>query len=81
MVLWSIVLIFLGIAAFLDSFYNYGEIFRRVNSTLFLLVSLGLLVRVSQLRKEAKKAELQKKNEQEEKEKVEFQSKEKVAVR
>ena len=33
--------------AFLDTLYNYGEIFRRVNSVVFMLVSLGLLVRTS----------------------------------
>jgi hypothetical protein len=37
----------LGIAAFLDSIFNYGDIFRRVNSVLFMLVSLGLLVRTT----------------------------------
>jgi hypothetical protein len=37
----------LGIAAFLDSIYNYGEIFRRVNSIMFMLVALGLIVRTS----------------------------------
>jgi len=47
MLIWCSVLLFLGIAAFLDSIFTFGEIFRRVNSVLFMLVSLGLLVRVS----------------------------------
>lgn len=47
MLIWCAVLFFLGVAAFLDSLFAFGEIFRRVNSVLFMLVSLGLLVRVS----------------------------------
>jgi hypothetical protein len=47
MLIWSIVLLMLGIAAFLDSLFTFGEIFRTVNSILFMLVSLGLLVRTS----------------------------------
>lgn len=47
MLTWCAVLFFLGVAAFLDSLFTFGEIFRRVNSVLFMLVSLGLLVRVS----------------------------------
>jgi phage-related holin len=44
---WCTILFLLGITAFLDSLFNYGEIFRRVNSVLFMLVSLGLLVRTT----------------------------------
>jgi len=47
MLTWCAILFCLGIVAFLDSLFNYGEIFRRVNSVLFLLTSLGLLVRTS----------------------------------
>jgi hypothetical protein len=47
MLVWSGILFLLGITAFLDSLFNYGEIFRRVNSVLFMLVSLGLLVRTT----------------------------------
>ncbi len=47
MLVWSAILFTLGITAFLDSLYNYGEIFRQVNSVLFLLVSLGLLIRTT----------------------------------
>ena len=47
MLIWCSVLLFLGIAAFLDSIFTLGEIFRTVNSVLFMLISLGLLVRTS----------------------------------
>lgn len=47
MLTWCGVLFALGMAAFLDSIYNYGNIFRQINSMLFLLVSLGLLVRTA----------------------------------
>jgi hypothetical protein len=47
MLTWCAILFFLGVAAFLDSLFTFGEIFRKVNSVLFMLVSLGLLVRVS----------------------------------
>lgn len=47
MMVWSALLFGLGVIAFMDSLFNYGEIFRRINSVLFLLVSLGLLVRTS----------------------------------
>ena len=45
MLIWSIVLFALGILAFLDSQFNYGYLFRTANSTVFMLVSLGILVR------------------------------------
>ncbi len=47
MLTWCAVLFVLGVAAFLDTLYNYGNIFRQVNSVLFMLVSLGLLVRTT----------------------------------
>lgn len=47
MLSWCAILFCLGILAFLDSLFNYGEIFRRINSVLFMLVSLGLLIRTS----------------------------------
>jgi len=31
----------------MDTIFNYGDIFRKVNSVVFMLVSLGLLVRTS----------------------------------
>ena len=55
MLVWSSVLLLLGIAAFLDSLFAFGEIFRTVNSILFMLVSLGLLVRTSAKIKSAKR--------------------------
>jgi cell division protein FtsB len=54
MLLWCAILFALGIAAFLDSLFNYGEIFRKVNSVLFLLISLGILVRTTTKMKAAK---------------------------
>lgn len=47
MFVWCSVLFVLGIIAFLDSIFNMGEIFRRVNSVLFLLISLALLIRTT----------------------------------
>jgi cytochrome c oxidase subunit IV len=47
MLAWCTILFFLGVAAFLDSIFNYGDIFRRVSSVIFMLISLGLLVRIS----------------------------------
>jgi predicted membrane-bound mannosyltransferase len=47
MLIWCGVLFAMGVMAFLDSLFNYGEIFRQVNSVLFMLVSLGLLVRTT----------------------------------
>jgi len=44
----------LGIAAFLDSIFNYGEIFRQINSVLFMLISLALLIRTTTKMKERK---------------------------
>jgi len=47
MLAWCAILFMLGFTAFLDSMFNYGEIFRQVNSVLFMLVSLGLLIRTT----------------------------------
>lgn len=44
---WCAMLFSLGVLAFLDSLFNYGEIFRQINSVLFMLTSLGLLVRTT----------------------------------
>jgi hypothetical protein len=52
MFLWCGVLFCLGIAAFVDSVFNMGEIFRTVNSVLFMLLSLALLVRTTSKKKE-----------------------------
>ncbi len=47
MLIWCCVLLLLGIAAFLDSIFTFGDIFHRINSVMFMLVSLGLLIRTS----------------------------------
>jgi len=54
MFVWCAVLFCLGIAAFVDSVLNMGEIFRTVNSVLFMLLSLALLVRTTTKKKERK---------------------------
>ncbi len=54
MFLWCGVLFGLGILAFLDSIFNMGDIFRKVNSVLFMLVSMALLVRTTTKMKEKK---------------------------
>lgn len=51
MLLWVIVIFGLGVAAFVDSIFNFGDIFRQVNSVMFLLVSMGLLVRTTTLKR------------------------------
>ena len=56
MLAWCAILFVLGILAFMDTIFNYGDIFRRVNSVVFMLVSLGLLVRTS-IKMRAKKTE------------------------
>lgn len=47
MLVWCIILFVMGILAFMDTMFSYGELFRRINSVVFLLISLGLLVRIS----------------------------------
>jgi len=47
MLIWCSILLFLGVTAFLDNIFTQNEIFRTINSVLFMLVSLGLLVRTS----------------------------------
>jgi hypothetical protein len=61
MLIWCTVLLLLGITAFLDSIFTFGEIFRKVNSVLFMLVSLGLLVRTSTKIRLAKREGMEKK--------------------
>jgi hypothetical protein len=57
MLAWCTILFVLGVLAFLDSLFSYGEIFRRANSLLFMCVSLGLLARTySKVRTEKKRA-------------------------
>lgn len=52
---WCIILFLLGIAAFMDTIFNYGNIFRQINSAMFMLISLGLMVRTTIKIKEGKK--------------------------
>ena len=47
MLVWCTLLFILGVSAFLDSLFSMGDIFRRVNSVLFMLVSLGLFFRTT----------------------------------
>jgi cytochrome c oxidase subunit IV len=54
MLVWCSFLFFLGVLAFLDSIFNYGEIFRQGNAFLFMLLSLGLLIRIFVRRKKHK---------------------------
>jgi hypothetical protein len=56
MLTWCAVLFVLGILAFLDAIVNppYGDIFRKVNSILFMLISLGMLIRLRKERSQHK---------------------------
>ena len=54
MLFWCAFLFVLGVAAFMDTLFNYGEIFRKINSVLFLLISLGLLIRTTSKMKAGK---------------------------
>ena len=47
MLIWCAVLFVLGVLAFADSVLNMGEIFRQINSILFMLISLALLIRTT----------------------------------
>lgn len=47
MFVWCTIMFLLGIAAFMDSIFNYGLIFRQINSVLFMLISLALLIRTT----------------------------------
>jgi hypothetical protein len=80
MLMWCSVLLFLGIAAFLDSIFTFGEIFRRINSVLFMLVSLGLLVRTSTKIRLAQRESYQNKIQQLEDRIAELTKKEKAGV-
>ena len=62
MLSWCIILFGLGVLAFLDTIFNYGEIFRRINSVVFMLISLGLLVRLSMMARTGEKEKLQNRN-------------------
>ncbi len=59
MFIWCSILFFLGVLAFIDAIFNMGEIFRRANSVLFLLISLALLIRTTTKMKTQKNETLQ----------------------
>lgn len=80
MLTWCGLLFTLGIAAFLDSIFNYGNIFRQINSVLFMLTSLGLLVRTTTKMKTKTIEGYQKRIEQLEQEVREFKGEKKVRV-
>ncbi len=80
MLTWCGLLFTLGIAAFLDSIFNYGNIFRQINSVLFMLTSLGLLVRTTTKMKTRTIENYQKRIEQLEQEVREFKGEKKVKV-
>lgn len=62
MFIWSLVLFGLGILAVLDSQFNYGYVFRSANSVVFMLLSLGILIRTKILEKMGYKENLLRKN-------------------
>lgn len=62
MFIWGMVLFGLGILAVLDSQFNYGYIFRSANSIIFMLLSLGVLIRTKMLEKIGYKEGLLRKN-------------------
>jgi len=71
MLTWCAVLFVLGVLAFLDALVNppYGDIFRKVNSLLFMLISLGMLIRLRKERSQRKvKSSVQKTQEVEKRE-------------
>lgn len=80
MLTWCGLLFTLGIAAFLDTIYNYGNIFRQINSVLFMLTSLGLLVRTTTKMKLRTMENSQRRIEQLEGELREFKGEKKVKV-
>jgi hypothetical protein len=61
MFVWCAVLFGLGILAFADSIFNMGDIFRTINSVVFMLLSLGLLVRTTTKAKEKRVEKLEEK--------------------
>ncbi len=60
MFMWCGVLFVLGLMAFVDSIFNMGEIFRKVNSVMFMLISLALLIRTTTKIKASKRENYEK---------------------
>jgi hypothetical protein len=58
MFVWGLVLFGLGVLAFLDACFNYGQLFRTANSFMFMLVSLGVLIRTRVMKKMGYKEQL-----------------------
>jgi hypothetical protein len=56
MVTWCAILFILGVLAFLDVLFTppYGDIFIKVDSLLFMLISLGMLIRLRKERSQRK---------------------------
>lgn len=65
MLTWCAILFVLGVLAFLDAMIAppYGDIFRKVNSLLFMFISLGMLIRLRTERSQNKAKGLAKKTE------------------
>lgn len=62
MLIWSFVLLGLGILAVFDSQLNYGQIFRSANSVVYMLLSLGVLIRTKILKSQGYRERLVRKN-------------------
>ncbi len=62
MLIWSFVLLGLGVLAVLDSQLNYGQIFRSANSVVYMLLSLGVLIRTKILKSQGYRERLVRKN-------------------
>jgi hypothetical protein len=56
---WCVILFILGVLAFLDSLFTppYGDIFIKVDSLLFMVISLGMLIRLRAERSQEKAEE------------------------
>jgi hypothetical protein len=71
MLTWCAILFILGVLAFLDALFNppYGDIFIKVDSLLFMMISLGMLIRLRKERSQQKvKSSIQKTQEVEKRE-------------
>lgn len=58
MLVWWAVMFTLGALALCDSYLDFGGLFRQVNSAIFLLASLGLLVRIARKMQQQSKEKL-----------------------
>jgi len=62
MLIWSLVLFGLGVLAVLDSRFNYGHVFRSANSIMYMLLSLGILIRIKIMANQGYRERLVRKN-------------------